>query len=76
MKKMNERLNTLFPVSFGGFAGGYKGFTIGAITVGGIIDCIVYAGLGALVGYGMKMFLDYIKHKYEMKKKRQNRKRR
>ena len=71
---MNERLNTLFPVSFGAGAGGYKGFTIGAVTAAGIVDCIVYAGLGAIIGYSVKLILDFLKARYDKKMKKQYKK--
>lgn len=71
---MNEKLGTIFPVTFGGFAGGFKGLMLNSITLVGIIDCIIYAIIGAIVGYIVKTFLDYIKQKYQISKKRKERK--
>jgi hypothetical protein len=71
---MNERLNTLFPVSFGAGAGGFKGLTLGMITGIGIIEVMCYAALGAMVGWCVKLILDYLKAKYDKKMKKQYKK--
>lgn len=71
---MNNKLNTILPVSFGSIGGGYKGFTIGLVTTAGIIDCIIYAGVGAATGYALKLLFDYLRNKYHMRNKRNQRK--
>jgi len=57
---MNERLDSLFTIAPGAGAGGYKGFTLGVITQTAIIECVVYAAIGAAIGYSVKLLLDCI----------------
>lgn len=69
---MNDKLGSIFPVGFGATGGAYKGFTISMITMGGILDCIFFAALGACVGYGVKLLFDYLIKRNDLKKKRKN----
>jgi len=59
---MNKILNSIFPVG-----GGVLGSTIGAITLTGIMQCMIYAAIGACVGYGIKLLLDYLIKKIKKK---------
>jgi hypothetical protein len=38
--------------------------TLASITLRGVADVAVYAAISALVGYGVKMFVDYLKNQF------------
>jgi len=65
---MLNKLTSLLPLGGGAAGGGIKGFTIGMITLGGILQVILYAALGAVVGYFVKLLLDkLVKKKKDLK---------
>jgi len=62
-----QRITNMIPAGSGGL--------FGMITATGIIQCIVYAAIGAIIGWGIKKLLDYIFKKYKNKKKEKYNKR-
>lgn len=57
--------DAFLPITFGTITGGTKGYLIGMITASGIIQVVVYAAVGAIVGWFLKLLLDKIKIKWD-----------
>jgi hypothetical protein len=62
IEKLMEKIKSfLFPILGGSTGSIIKGSELMNVSIGGILDCIVYAFIGAVVGYGTKLLFDYIK---------------
>jgi len=67
---MQEKfLSAIFPVGGGSIFGSVKGMALATITAGGILQVVIYAAIGAVVGWLIKLGLDYLKKKLSKQNK-------
>lgn len=65
---MDQKLNSIFTLGGGAAGGVTKGVVITAITTASIIEVIIFAAIGATIGWFVKQGLDYLLNKYRNRK--------